>query len=741
VLGVAGNHDVQVLPRLADSVPGFGLLGRGGRWEVVELRSRDGGQIRVAGWSFPAAQVRTSPLADGLSVAGPGTGLLVGLLHCDRDVAGSPYAPVRSAELEAAPVDAWLLGHIHRPGVLSPPRPMGYLGSLCGLDLRTRYEACEEEVRQVRGGLLGLLARYGEAPDGVDPSAEIVARRLDRLSARVRNRDDALRAIRAAKERISGLVRDSTAKAHEITRMFADLGLEGEDEAGLRARLEHLSSWQALSDKLIEARGAEAEYRRALALRDDLIALVDADDEGAIQSAMHRCREIAEQATGLADSITEIRTKIAEAGRQRRLEDARAQRQAAEDMLVEQLEDALFAEAGTVLLDQVEQEHVQTSRPAVLRRAEDWFSRFTRHHFALEFLSEGAGRFAARELATGERRSLAQLSSGTRVQLLLAVRVAFALEVEQGREPMPIFLDEALTTADPERFHAAAESMAQLAEEQGRQLIYLTSQPGDVAHWRSAGVEPTVLDLPAIRGRGRAIEDADAITLPAPPREPPKPGTMSAEDYAVVIRVPPIEPWERTSGIHLFHLLRDDLELLWKLMRRGVERLGHLQSLLASPEAGLILDPRQLRAIRRRMVGAESWIEGWRQGRGQPVDRAVLCASGAISARLIDRVSEVAGEVQGSAGRLLEALRQKRVAWMRSESIDALEQWLSENGYLPAMLPVDSTVLGRRVYSAMAVEEPADADVDAEARSLSRFLAAGVAAGCPPVEQIYLTGQ
>lgn len=410
-------------------------------------------------------------------------------------------------------------------------------------------------------------------------------------------------------------------------------------------------------------------------------------------------------------------------------------------MLVEQLEDALFAEAGTVLLDQVEQEHVQTSRPAVLRRAEDWFSRFTRHHFALEFLSEGAGRFAARELATGERRSLAQLSSGTRVQLLLAVRVAFALEVEQGREPMPIFLDEALTTADPERFHAAAESMAQLAEEQGRQLIYLTSQPGDVAHWRSAGVEPTVLDLPAIRGRGRAIEDADAITLPAPPREPPKPGTMSAEDYAVVIRVPPIEPWERTSGIHLFHLLRDDLELLWKLMRRGVERLGHLQSLLASPEAGLILDPRQLRAIRRRMVGAESWIEGWRQGRGQPVDRAVLCASGAISARLIDRVSEVAGEVQGSAGRLLEALRQKRVAWMRSESIDALEQWLSENGYLPAMLPVDSTVLGRRVYSAMAVEEPADADVDAEARSLSRFLAAGVAAGCPPVEQIYLTGQ
>ena len=135
VIAVSGNHDVQVLPRLADAVPGFRLLGRGGRWEVEDVEGRGGGRAHVLGWSFPERRVSTSPLAaHPLPALEARSGPLVGLLHCDRDAAGSPYAPVRSAELAEAPVDAWLLGHVHKPDPLTPPRPSGYLGSLTGLD-------------------------------------------------------------------------------------------------------------------------------------------------------------------------------------------------------------------------------------------------------------------------------------------------------------------------------------------------------------------------------------------------------------------------------------------------------------------------------------------------------------------------------------------------------------------------------------------------------------------------------
>lgn len=132
VLAVAGNHDVEVLPRLAEAVDGVRLLGAGGRWEAQTIEGADGTRARVVGWSFPAPQAPTSPLAGGLPERDPLPTL--GLLHCDRDQTGSRHAPVRSAELAAAPVDAWLLGHIHRPDALEGPRPSGYLGSLTGLD-------------------------------------------------------------------------------------------------------------------------------------------------------------------------------------------------------------------------------------------------------------------------------------------------------------------------------------------------------------------------------------------------------------------------------------------------------------------------------------------------------------------------------------------------------------------------------------------------------------------------------
>jgi len=131
VFGVAGNHDVEALPRLARRIDGFRLVGEGGRWEVVEITGRDG-PVELLGWSFPDRRVTSSPLEGGLPPRSDTTPR-IGLLHCDVD-GHSPYAPVPRAALETAPVDGWLLGHIHRPDALRGPRPTGYLGSLAGLD-------------------------------------------------------------------------------------------------------------------------------------------------------------------------------------------------------------------------------------------------------------------------------------------------------------------------------------------------------------------------------------------------------------------------------------------------------------------------------------------------------------------------------------------------------------------------------------------------------------------------------
>ncbi len=125
VLAVTGNHDTRVLPRLAAEIDHLELLGADGVWQGRRL-----GEVEIMGWSFPQPKVRSSPLAD--FPAADDDIIRIGLLHCDRDQADSPYAPVSSSELEAAPVSAWLLGHIHQPDALAS-NPSGYLGSINAL--------------------------------------------------------------------------------------------------------------------------------------------------------------------------------------------------------------------------------------------------------------------------------------------------------------------------------------------------------------------------------------------------------------------------------------------------------------------------------------------------------------------------------------------------------------------------------------------------------------------------------
>ena len=140
VLAVAGNHDVEALPRLAALIDGFTLLGAGGRWEARTISKGRSPVAQVVGWSFGDRHVRQSPVAEllrqPLQTSSPPVPR-IGLLHADLDASGGHDAPIRQAELDDTGYDAWLLGHIHKPSLVSTTtgtRPCGYLGSLVGLD-------------------------------------------------------------------------------------------------------------------------------------------------------------------------------------------------------------------------------------------------------------------------------------------------------------------------------------------------------------------------------------------------------------------------------------------------------------------------------------------------------------------------------------------------------------------------------------------------------------------------------
>jgi len=115
VVAVAGNHDFDVLPHLAESVGDdrFRVLGVGGRFERATLETKSG-RLHVDGWSFPTEHVRTDPL-DAMHLPPVDDAPVVGLLHADPVDPDSRYAPTSFDRLEQSAVRAWVVGHVHKP--------------------------------------------------------------------------------------------------------------------------------------------------------------------------------------------------------------------------------------------------------------------------------------------------------------------------------------------------------------------------------------------------------------------------------------------------------------------------------------------------------------------------------------------------------------------------------------------------------------------------------------------------
>jgi len=153
---VAGNHDYDVLARLADHLPPehFVLLGRGGRWERHTIRVQDQAVLHLDGWSFPSQRVHHSPLKNYDLARDPAVPIL-GIVHGELDVATTPYAPLELTRLQALAPSGWLLGHIHAPGLIDGPPWVLYPGSPQALDPGERGPHGPWIV-EVSGGTLGL---------------------------------------------------------------------------------------------------------------------------------------------------------------------------------------------------------------------------------------------------------------------------------------------------------------------------------------------------------------------------------------------------------------------------------------------------------------------------------------------------------------------------------------------------------------------------------------------------------
>ena len=490
------------------------------------------------------------------------------------------------------------------------------------------------------------------------------------------------------------------------------------------------------SDFAEREKEAAAAQTRAAAAADRLREHAGVDealfDLSAEEATARRARaaDRARERDTIADQIARLEEQVRQARQGRALEEADAEHRAALDRLTAERDGAAAARVGQLLADRVARTASEQQLPPVLRRARELFGAITKHHFELAFDAVD-GQFVARDTVRDRGFALDELSSGTRVQLLLSVRVAFVEQQELGVR-LPLVLDEVLANSDEDRAQAIAEAVLHLCRE-GRQAFYLTAQRDEVDKWRRLAVaNPDVACCFVALDGTRTADEVDADALPAMARNAtiPEPRDLTHVDYGAALNVPAWDGWRPPDELHLWYVLECPRQLHTALSA-GVSRLGPLLSATrhgAAEALGLDAD-----AADRARVFAEAlraWQEAWRVGRGLRVDRDTLEACGAVSDTFIDRVATYSASVGGDGRDLVEGLRNGEVKRFHAKQADELEAYLQEHGYID-----DADRLSEEDVWAVVVRRTGSA-CTAGAASLSdvRAFIARVADG-PPVAQ------
>ncbi|TVR97635.1 MAG: hypothetical protein EA418_02760 [Wenzhouxiangellaceae bacterium] len=541
--------------------------------------------------------------------------------------------------------------------------------------IRQRYGEAQTTARD-------MLERHGMAAEE-NVSSRDVAGLLHLLAPRMRRNTELHNDIRAHERRVEELQTDIAQHRRQLDAVYEEAGVKVDARDVLVRRVDRFADWQALEQQRRAASLEIARLEERLSDEQELLSQARTQQREALESRQAELREAADQRDRLNQRIAELETRHEDVLKRRELEGVNGEYEAARNLLEAELDRQLLVAAAESLVESVRTTHQADNEPAALALAGQWLDRFTHHRYQLGFEH---GEFTAIDSRDGRRRRLGELSTGTRVQLLLAVRLAWIqqAEAEADAEPLPVFLDEVLTTTDPDRYRAIVQSIQEIVIG-GRQVFYLTAQSDDAAAWAEwieEGPPPHRIDMAEVRSSQVQRLQYELPRELERRREIPDPGGMDPLEWADAAGVDAIDPWRDAGTLHVFHLLHDRLDLCAELMGLDLARLGQLEAFLASGRAGELLDreDRQLLGLRAR--AARQIIVDWQLRRDRPVDEATLHACGLISDSFMPRVMTLTRRVGGHPRQLLEALRSGEVSRFRSDSTEQLETWLRDAGYL-----------------------------------------------------------
>ncbi|NDV58438.1 ATP-binding protein [Bacteroides sp. 519] len=178
--------------------------------------------------------------------------------------------------------------------------------------------------------------------------------------------------------------------------------------------------------------------------------------------------------------MSDIKARVRERKSKDDIEKALNKKEEALNGLDGLLHNNLKSTTGDLIISHLHEEISLNNDNPVFKRANKILGAITGNRYKL-ILGEGRQpTFKAYDNKLNQIQSLDEISTGTRVQLLLAIRLAY-IETQENQIKLPVLADELLANSDDERSEAIIQSLIEISR--NRQLFYFTAQADEVRKW------------------------------------------------------------------------------------------------------------------------------------------------------------------------------------------------------------------------------------------------------------------
>jgi len=303
-------------------------------------------------------------------------------------------------------------------------------------------------------------------------------RDAEKLLDQLRQDDDAIKRDhdRLEQENVHLKTTEGQLQDHQLQydKIFTDLNLRVGDLTELASYARQYADWTVAHKKANELRIRSESLRPDQEIAPEHQWLLEIEN---LAEELSSAQQQSVHAQRLQEQLTRLDADIERAEKGSSLENALADLETRRAALIQVREEKTAKAVGQVILEQLREDAIKNA-PPVFERARQNFYRVTDGRYSLIIPQNDS--FRAKDHHRNRDFDLTELSSATRVQLLLSVRLAF-VETHETNYRLPLTLDETLANSDDKRAQAIIKTVSTLAAD--RQVFYFTAQQDEVDKW------------------------------------------------------------------------------------------------------------------------------------------------------------------------------------------------------------------------------------------------------------------